>query len=80
MSKKKQKAKHTCVVCGEPVDPKIDVMLRVGKKNLTATHAGRCTELARTGVVVARDLVEARYPIVRGLRNAVSSILETLKE
>jgi hypothetical protein len=61
-----------CAVCGKPVDPAVDIAMGVAKTPLFVVHAEGCRDTVRTGVRVARDMLEARYPLLRAFRKAFS--------
>jgi hypothetical protein len=65
-------------VCGQPVDPNVDILLTVGGKSLFPVHQGACRQSVRNGVVAVRDIVETRYPAVRVARTIFSEIMKAL--
>jgi len=63
-----------CIVCGKPVDPKVDIMLTAGSVELVPVHQGACRQTIRRGVVVVRNLLETRYPALRFARTLFKEI------
>jgi hypothetical protein len=64
------------MVCGKPVDPNVDIMLTAGNMELLPVHRGECRNTIKRGVVAMRELIEARYPVVRFMRTAAIEFLK----
>jgi hypothetical protein len=70
---------YYCRVCGEPVDPKVDVAFGHRGKVMFAAHEGRCAEVVRQSVSglgqVANVLLQRKAPKLHAVLGAVRQAL-----
>lgn len=67
-----------CMVCGKKVDPSVDTVLTVGDAKLFPVHTDKCLQVAKGTVLAGRDLLEARVPMVKGIRKALGAFFSAM--
>jgi hypothetical protein len=66
---------YHCAICGEPVDPQVDILYKAGSKSLFPVHRGECAETVRDGVVTVRKVLERRFPMFKATRKFLTAVL-----
>lgn len=67
---------YKCAVCGDEVDPAVDILYRAGSTSLFPVHRDECASVVRDGVVTARKLIERRFPIIKAARKFLNAIMK----
>lgn len=68
---------YHCAVCGAPVDPEKDIVMTAGTKPLFVAHQKGCAPAVKGAVKATRNVLEARFPMLKLARMAARRVMTT---